>query len=59
MISKGSGGDEGIRTLDGLMTCPCPLKLDHLLLSSFDGKVDYYGKKEIFGCGRYSVTASD
>ena len=28
--------------------CPCPLKLDHLLLSSFDGKEWDYGKEEIF-----------
>ncbi|MEL6996554.1 MAG: hypothetical protein AAGK67_18190 [Pseudomonadota bacterium] len=28
--------------------CPCPLKLDHLLLSIFDGKGYGYGEEEIF-----------
>ena len=39
--------------------CPYPLKLDHLLLSNFDGKDCDYGKGEIFGWGRYSVTSPD
>ena len=30
-------------------SCPAPLKLDHLLLSIFDGKEDGYGEEEIFG----------
>ena len=29
--------------------CPCPLKLDHLLLSNFDGKGDDYGEETVFG----------
>ena len=30
-------------------SCPCPLKLDHLLVSNFDGKEGGYGKETVFG----------
>ena len=29
--------------------CLCPLKLDHLLLSNFDGKREGYGKETVYG----------
>ena len=32
-----------------VLACPCPLKLDHLLLSNFDGKGDSYGEETVFG----------